>query len=142
MSWRVTVGVAIVTVLSLAAAAVAILSVGNPSGAERVKEAIRWPPSCANVTIRRPASEPIMNTWSAFTSDTADLVCGAAGPRVAYANFKNEPSLNQAVAAHQPSQRYCVLGTSLVIDRLTGVDPTIFTDMCLTLQGTFVNSGR
>ncbi len=142
MTWRWAVGLVVVAVLSLAAAAVAIVSVGGPSGAERIKEAIRWPTTCEGISTERPSTAPIMRRWAAFTTQTADIVCGAAGARVSYASFRDEPMLNRAIAAQSPTRRYCLVGTSVVIDDLAGVDPTVFTDMCLSLQGTFVNSER
>jgi hypothetical protein len=142
MSWRLGLGVAVVTVLSIAAVVFAITSVTGPSGAERIKEAIRWPPNCGRIIVERPSHAPVMNRWASSRVQTADIVCAAIGPRVAYARFGDRDSVNRAIAADPPSGRYCLLGASVVIDGLVGVDPTVFTDMCQALTGTFVSNVR
>lgn len=139
MSWRLGFGVMIAAVLSIAAVVIAIMSATGPGGAERIKAAIRWPANCAGVRVERPSRAPVMSRWASFTVQTADIVCGAAGPSIAYGRFRDVDSLDRAIADHQPSDRYCVFSESIVIDHLAGVDPTVFTDMCRSLGGTFVN---
>jgi len=69
-----------------------------------------------------------------------DIVCDAAGARVAYVQFENEDSLNRAVAAGQPSDRYCLTKTTIEIDELAAGDSTVFADMCRTLGGTLISN--
>ncbi len=140
MSWRLGLGLAVVSVLSIVAVVIAIAGVGGPHGADRIKAAIRWPRSCANVMVERPSHAAIMSRWAALTVHTADVVCGPGGPGVAYAQFKDDESLDRAVATHEPSRRYCLVGASIVIDELAATDSTVFTDMCRSLSGTFVNT--
>ena len=139
MSWRLGLGLLVVAALSVAAAVIATMSVTGPHGAARIKAAIRWPASCTRVAVDRPSHAQIMHRWASFTLHTADIVCGADGPGVAYAQFRDDESLDLAVARYQPIERYCQIGASIVIDELAGADPAVFADMCRNLGGTFVN---
>jgi len=141
MSWRVGLGVGVVAALSIAAAVVALLSAPGLSGAERIKAAIRWPTNCPSIVVERPARDPIMSRWAPYTAGTADIVCGGSGPHVAYAQFRDSLAVAQALAARSPSTRYCQDGTSIVIDDLVGIDPTVFPEMCLRVSGMFTNTG-
>jgi len=141
MSWRLgLVGFVVVAVLSVAAVVAAIMSAKGPQGADRVKAAIRWPATCGTITVSGPSHAQIVSRWAPFTAKTADIVCDAAGARVAYVQFENEDSLNRAVAAGQPSDRYCLTKTTIEIDELAAGDSTVFADMCRTLGGTLISN--
>jgi hypothetical protein len=131
----------VAAVLTVAAVVVAINSAKGPQGAARIEAAIRWPTNCGAITISRPSRAPIMSRWSSATVRTADIVCSSTGSRVTYARFRDAGSMNLALAAHEPTARYCLVGASIVIDQLAALDQTVFTDMCRSLSGTFVNAG-
>jgi hypothetical protein len=142
MSWRLGVSVAVVTVVSIVAVVIAIMSATGAHGAERIEGAIRWPTNCTNISVVHPSHAAIVSRWGGSTVSSADIVCPAVGAGVAYARFRNQPTLDSAIAAHEPSQRYCLVGPSIVIDELAATDATIFTDMCRTLSGTVVNNAH
>jgi hypothetical protein len=143
MSWRLgLLGFVVAAVLSVAAVVVAIMSAKGPHGADRVKAAIRWPTNCGTITVSRPSHAQIVGRWAPFTTTTADIVCDAAGARVAYVQFKSGGSLDRAVAAVQPSDRYCQTKTSIEIDELAAGDSTVFADMCRSLSGTLINTAH
>jgi hypothetical protein len=83
-----------------------------------------------------------MAHWTSLAAPTARVVCRGAGASVEYAQFTDHDALNRALASHPPSRRYCLVGTAIVVDRLAQFDPTVFTDMCLSLGGTFVNGNH
>jgi hypothetical protein len=142
MGWRLGLGVLLViTLLSAAAVIFALSSANGPKGADRVKDAIRWPTTCGAVTVERPSQAAVMRRWAATATQTADIRCGRGGPGVAYAQFPSNVTLNTAIANHQPSEPYCLFGSSIVLDELRESNSSAFTDMCQTLSGTFVNSG-
>jgi hypothetical protein len=141
MGWRLGLGVLLViTLLSVAAVIFALSSAKGPHGAERVKEAIRWPTTCPRILVERPSQASIMQGWSSSAEQTADIRCGRRGPGVAYARFRDNVTLNSAVAARQPAEPYCLFGSSIVLDELRETNSSVFTDMCQTLSGTFVNN--
>ena len=142
MSWRLGAGVGLLAAVSIAAVVISIMSAHGPGGAGQVKGAIRWPTSCPPVRVQQPSRDAIMGQWAPAPVQSADIVCGSSGPQVAYARFRDGDSLNRALAARQPSQRYCELGAAIVLDGLAGVDPTVFTDMCRTLGGAYVDNVR
>jgi hypothetical protein len=141
MGWRLGLGVLLViTVLAVAAVIFALSSAKGPHGADRVKEAIRWPTTCGSIVVERPSRASIMQSWSASAEQTADIRCGRRGPGVAFAQFRDNVALNGAVAGHQPAQAYCLFGSSIVLDELREINSSAFTDMCQTLSGTFVSN--
>ncbi len=140
MSWRLGLGVAVIAAISIAAAVLALMSAPGLSGAQRIKAAIRWPTNCPGIEVARPSRDPIMGRWAPDTVQSADIACGSSGPHVSYAQFRDALSMTQALTAQSPSARYCLDGTSVVIDHLVAIDPTVFTEMCQTLSGSFTNT--
>jgi hypothetical protein len=136
VSWSLRFGVGAVAVLSIAAVVVALMSAGGPSGASLVRGAVRWPTTCGRVLIDRPSRAPIASQWGSLATQTADIVCGSTRSRVVYATFSDSNTLDQALLAHAPADRYCVDGDSVELDELASVDLTVFSDMCRDLGGT------
>jgi hypothetical protein len=136
MSWRVSLGVAILAAASIAAVVVSVVSTSGMGGAEHVKTAVRWPSRCTRVAVHSPSRAAVMRRWSAYTVQTADIVCENVGPYVDFARFRDTQARDAALAAAQPSQRLCLTDTTVVVDHLSAVDSTVFPDMCRNLGGT------
>lgn len=135
MRWLLGLALATGAMLAIAAVVVAIASVRGPGDVERIKSALRLQTNCAHITIRRPSRAPVVERWAASTVQTADIRCRETNARVIYAKFIDHDRLDRALAASEPTGRYCLLGNAILIDRLVMAPSTVLSDMCQSLGG-------
>ena len=140
MSWRVGLSAAVVAIVSVAAVVIALASTSGFDGAERVKGAIQWPPSCGDPLITRPSRDPMVQKWARYAVQSAVVSCGAGGPHVDYVKFRDTRARDDAVIAGLPRTRVCLTGAAAVIDNLAAQDITVFSDMCRALGGTIAGT--
>jgi hypothetical protein len=104
------------------------LSDSGDSGVERVKDAIAWPDSCADVVTSDTTGR---GDWLHATK-TASVRCEHLGPLVLYARFASDEDLRRDLLADPPSAPTCIVGHEVVIDYL---DPGQFPALCRELGG-------
>lgn len=138
MRWRLYVGLAVIAAASIAAVVIALLSATGSHEVERIGSALRLQTNCPHVTVRRPSRAAAVKRWAGLTVQSADVVCGTAGPHVIYAKFMDHDTLDRAVVSSPPSGGYCRLEAAIVLSRLDGVPSTVFSDMCQSLGGTLI----
>lgn len=135
MRWLLYVGLALVTVLSIAAVVLAIASVGGANDLERVESALRQQANCADIVVRRVSRATVAKQWAGSATQAADIGCTRAGPRVVYVKFISRTGLVRAITTDPPAQPYCLVGDGIIVDRHLGAASTLFSDICQSLGG-------
>ena len=138
MRWRLYAGLAVIAAVSIAAVVIALLSTTGSHDVERIRSALRLQTNCPHITVRRPSRAAAVKRWAGLTVQSADVVCGTAGPHVIYAKFIDRSTLERAVISSPPSGGYCRLEAAILLPRLVGVPSTVFSDMCQSLGGTLI----
>jgi len=135
MRWLVYVGLALVTVLSVAAVVLAIASVGGANDLERVESALRQQANCADIVVRRVSRATVATQWAGSAAQAADIGCTGAGPRVVYVKFIGRTGLARALTTDPPAEPYCLVGDAILVDRRVGAASTVLSDMCQSVGG-------
>jgi len=135
MRWLVHVGLALVTVLSVAAVVLAIASVGGANDLERVESALRQQANCADIVVRRVSRATVATQWAGSAAQAADIGCTGAGPRVVYVKFIGRTGLARALTTDPPAEPYCLVGDAILVDRRVGAASTVLSDMCQSVGG-------
>jgi type II secretory pathway pseudopilin PulG len=129
------VGLALVTVLSVAAVVLAIASVGGANDLERVESALRQQANCADIVVRRVSRATVATQWAGSAAQAADIGCTGAGPRVVYVKFIGRTGLARALTTDPPAEPYCLVGDAILVDRRVGAASTVLSDMCQSVGG-------
>jgi hypothetical protein len=135
MRWLLYVGLAVVTVLSIAAVVLAIASVGGANDLERVESALRQQANCADIVVRRVPHATVAKRWAGSATQAADVGCTTAGPRVVYVKFSSRTGLTRVLATDPPVEPYCLVGDAILVDRGVGAASTVLSDICQSLAG-------
>ena len=126
--------VGVLAAVGVATATVVMVLVRSDSGdpgdsrVERVKDAIAWPDSCADVVTSDMTGR---RNWPHATK-AASVECEHLGPLVLYARFASEEDLRRDLLGDPPSAPTCIVGREVLIDYL---DPGQFPPLCRALGG-------
>jgi hypothetical protein len=120
--------------LAIAGAIVLALQSRADSSTERIKHAIAWPQSCADVVISDTTGD--RDEWP-HAAMTASITCEHLGPFVLYARYDRRADLRTDLLRHPPGAATCIAGHEVVID---GLDPGQFAPLCRRLGGDRVDA--